>query len=220
MGRATTTNSKSQNGTNLNVNLPPEPTNAKPQPNFHPQAPAEPRSKQKDKASQSHGSFTKRKQVAQPVGKKYLVWFKFNDIKVQALWDTGAQVSIMSEAWKSDNLPDSKIFPISNLLSDYETLNVRAANGSEIPSKGWIEVKLSLNDAKTKTSGSDEILVPVLVSRDIAQRPIIVFNAIEEIMKNREDQIRPSDRLTLLRNSLRLGTGKVEALLNLIQDYK
>lgn len=78
-------------------------------------------------------------------------------------------MSIMSEAWKSDNLPDSKILPISDLLSDDEMLNLRAANGSEIPFKGWVEVKLSLYDPKTKTSGSDEILVPVLVSKDIAQ---------------------------------------------------
>lgn len=78
-------------------------------------------------------------------------------------------------------------------------------------------MKLSLYDPKTKTSGSDEILVPVLVSKDIVQRPIIGFNAIEEIMRDREDQVQPSDRLTLLRNSLRLGTGKAEALLNLIQ---
>lgn len=123
----------------------------------------------------------------------------------------------MSEAWKSNNLPDSKILPISDLLSDDEMLNLRAANGSEIPFEGWVEVKLSLYDPKTKTSGSDEILVPVLVSKDIAQRPIIGFNAIEEIMRDREDQVQPSDRLTLLRNSLRLGTGKAEALLNLIQ---
>lgn len=126
-------------------------------------------------------------------------------------------MSIMSEAWKSNNPPDSKILPISDLLSDDEILNLRAANGSEIPFKGWVEVKLSLYDPKTKTSGSDEILVPLLVSKDIAQRPIIGFNAIEEIMRDREDQVQPSDRLTLLRNSLRLGTGKAEALLNLIQ---
>lgn len=174
MGRATTFNPKSQNDPNLNVNLPPPITSAKwgtakHQPNLHSQASAEPRLKQKDKPSQSHIPVTKRKQVAQLVGKKCLVWFKFNNLKVQALWDTGAQVSIMSEAWKSDNLPDSKILPISDLLSDDEMLNLRAANGSEIPFKGWVEVKLSLYDPKTKTSGSDEILVPVLVSKDIAQ---------------------------------------------------
>lgn len=140
-----------------------------------------------------------------------------NNIKTQALWDTGAQVPIMSETWKSKNLPDAKILPISDLLSDDELLNLRAANGSEIPFQVWIEVNLSLYDPRTKTSGSNEILVPVLVSRDIVQRPIVGFNAIEEMMRDREDQVQPSDRVALLRNSLRLGTGKPEALLNLGQ---
>lgn len=48
--------------------------------------------------------------------------------------------------------------------------------------KGWVEVRLNLYDPKAKTAGSNEILVPMLVSEHIALRPIIGFNAIEEIM--------------------------------------
>ena len=177
----------------------------------HPSVPLKSNVKQ---PSHSHNPGTKRKQVAQLVGKKCLVWCKMNSVKTQALWDTGAQVSIMSEAWKSQNLPETKINPISDLLSDGELLNLRAANGSEIPFQGWVEVSLSLC---AKTAKSDEIIVPVLVSRDIIQRPIIGFNAIEEIMRYREDQVQPSERVALLRHSLRLGSGKAEALLNLIQ---
>lgn len=223
-GHATTSNPKSQNDPNQNVNSPLEPASPQPnkaaakrQPTHNCKAPAEPKLKCQDKSSLPRNPLTKRKQVAKLVGKKCLVWFKMNNIKTQALWDTGAQVSIMSETWKSKNLPDAKILPISDLLSDDELLDLRAANGSEIPFQGWVEVNLSLYDPKTKTPGSDEILVPVLVSRDIIQRPIIGFNAIEEIMRDREDQVQPSDRVALLRNSLRLGTGKAEALLNLIQ---
>lgn len=221
--RATTSNPKSPNDPNWNVNSPSEPASLQPkqaaakgQPTYNRKAPAEPKSKCQDKPSLSHDPLTKRKQVAKLVGKKCLVWFKMNNIKTQALWDTGAQVSIMSETWKSKNLPDAKILPISDLLSDDELLDLRAANGSEIPFQEWVETNLSLYDQKMKTLGSDEILVPVLVSRDIVQRPIIGFKAIEEIMRDREDQVQPSDRVALLRNSLRLGTGKVEALLNLI----
>lgn len=95
-GRATTFKPESQIDPNLNVNVPPELTNAKwgamkHQPNLYSlQSPAEPRPKQRDKPSQSHNPFTKRKQVAQLVGKKCLVWFKLNNVKVDALWDTGA----------------------------------------------------------------------------------------------------------------------------------
>lgn len=173
--------------------------------------------KRTDQPTCSFDPCTKRKQVAQLVGKKCLVWFKINGVKTQALWDTGAQVSIMSEAWKTQNLPDAKINPISDLLNGDELLDLRAANGSEIPFQGWVEVSLSLCNPKAKTTRSDEILVPVLVSRDIVQKPIIGFNAIEELMREREDQGQPSERVVLLRNSLRLGSGKAEALLNLIQ---
>lgn len=113
--------------------------------------------------------------------------------------------------------PDAKINTISDLLNGDELLDLRAANGSEIPFQGWVEVSLSLCNPKAKTTRSYEILVPVLVSRDIVQKPIIGFNAIEELMREREDQGQPSERVVLLRNSLRLGSGKAEALLNLIQ---
>lgn len=154
---------------------------------------------------------TKRKKVAQLIGRKCLVCCKMNNCKTQALWDTGAQVSIMSEIWRSEYLPDSKVHPISDLLSKDEPLDLRAANGSD---QGWIKVHLSLYDPKGKTTGSDEVLVPVLVSHDIMQKPIIGFNAIEEITHG---QCQASDRVALLRNSLRVEMGKVEALLNLIQ---
>ncbi len=138
-----------------------------------------------------------------------------NSVKTQALWDTGAQVSIMSETWKSQNLPDARIRPISDLLSDDELLDLRAANGTEIPFQGWVLVSFTLCDPKAKQAKSDEILVPVLVSRDILRKPIIGFNAIEEMLINREDQVQPSESIALLRNSLKLGSGKAEV--NVIQ---
>ena len=107
-----------------------------------------------------------------------------NSVRTQALWDSGAQVRVVSEKWKSQNLPDTKMYPVSDLLR---------------PAK------------------SDEILVPVLVSKDIPQLPIIGFNVIEEMLINTENQVQPSVSVALLRNSLRLGSGKADALLNLIQ---
>lgn len=150
--------------------------------------------------------------------KKCLVWCKIDSVKTQALWDSGAQVCVVSETWKSQNLPDTKIRPISDLLNDNELLDLRAANGSQIPFEGWVPVSFSLCDSNVKEAKSDEILVPVLVSRDTIQRPIIGFNVIEEMLIHRENQIQPSESLALLRNSLRLGSGKAEALLNLIQE--
>lgn len=102
-------------------------------------------------------------------------------------------------------------------MNENELLDLKLATGSENSFQGWVEVHLSLCDPKARTTGSDEIVVPLLVSRDIVQRPIIGFNAIEEIMRDREDQVQLNESVTLLRNSLRLGIGKAYVLLNLVQ---
>lgn len=224
-GCAIASKSKSQNDSNPKLNRSTEPVHLyastgerKKLPTHKPSAPLKSKVKSKDPSSHSQNPGTKRKRVAQLVGKKCLVWCKMNSVKTQALWDTGAQVSIMSEAWKSQNLPEAKTNPISDLLSDDELLDLRAANGSEIPFQGWVEVSLSLCDPKGKTTTkSEEVIVPVLVSREIVQKPILGFNAIEEMIREGEDQVQPSERVALLRQSLRLGSGKAEALLNLIQ---
>uniref|UniRef100_A0A3P9K558 Globoside alpha-1,3-N-acetylgalactosaminyltransferase 1-like n=1 Tax=Oryzias latipes TaxID=8090 RepID=A0A3P9K558_ORYLA len=80
---------------------------------------------------------------------------------------------MISEAWMSQNLPDLKIHPISDLLNQNGFLDLRATNGSEITFQGWVEVCLSLCGPKKQSTNSNEVLVPVLVSKDIVQRPII-----------------------------------------------
>lgn len=115
--------------------------------------------------------------------------------------------------WKS-GLPDLKVHPISDLLSTDELLDLRAVNGSEIPFQGWVEVSLSLCDPKGNAAAENVVLVPFLVRRDIMQKPIIGFNAIEELIK--QDSTESSGRVALLRSSLKVGAGKAEALLNLI----
>lgn len=171
------------------------------------------RAKAKDQPSSMLDPSAKRKIIAQLVGKKCLVWCKMDKFKTQALWDTGAQVSIMSESWKSINLPDLKVHPISELLGD-ELLDLRAVNGSEIPFQGWVEVGLSLCDPKGNAAAENDVLVPFLVGCDIMQKPIIGFNAIEELIKR--DPTESGDRVALIRSSLKVGAGKAEALLNLI----
>ena len=61
-----------------------------------------------------------------------------NGYSIYALWDTGAQVSIISEQFVRRHFRPEKLRNISELL-DCE-LDLTAANGTPIPYKGFIEL--------------------------------------------------------------------------------
>jgi hypothetical protein len=75
----------------------------------------------------SHITPKQQAAVARLVGRKCSVNCCLNDIKVTALWDTGAQVYI-------------KIRDINKLLGVDSDLKLTAANGTTIPYKGWTTI--------------------------------------------------------------------------------
>ena len=112
------------------------------------------------------------------VGNKCTVKGTINDCQIDVLWDTGAQVSIVSEAFIKRNFPGVTVNDIEELLG--AKLNLTAANGSDIPYKGWVELKFKL------LSSSNELTVPFLVTEEVLDVPLIGFNVIEEIIKSRD----------------------------------
>ena len=122
----------------------------------------------------SHITPKHRASVGRLVGNKCLVHCTLNDRAVTALWDTGAQVSIMSEDFRQTELPASKIKNIHELLGIQETIKLQAANGTQIPYCGWVEIKVRL-----RGNDNQEILVPFLVTEQNIGPPIIGFNVIE-----------------------------------------
>lgn len=91
----------------------------------------------------SHLTPKQHNTVIKLVGNRCLVKCSMNDIPTEALWDTGAQVSIASHEWVTTNLANSEIHPLEELLGDNE-LDLKAANGSSIPFQGWVEAKFKL----------------------------------------------------------------------------
>ena len=71
---------------------------------------------------------------------------------MEALWDTGSQVCVVSRKWQQTHLP-------LEVLRNVEELNLEAMNGTDIPFDGWIEVKFKLAGNDTT---ADELTVPVL----------------------------------------------------------
>ncbi|RXN17604.1 Retrovirus-related Pol poly from transposon [Labeo rohita] len=114
------------------------------------------------------------------IGKRCLVRCQLNDITVEALWDTGAQASIINADWRKQHLPHTTVRPIEELLGP-GTLTGLAANHTEVPFDGWIEVSFQLSD----DGGTEGTLqVPMLVASDasVAENPIVGYNVIEEII--------------------------------------
>ena len=80
--------------------------------------------------------------------------------EVEALWDTGSQVCVLSRKWQQTHLPLEVLRNVEELLGAGEKLNLEAMNGTNIPFDGWIEVRFKL--ARDDTT-ADELTVPVLV---------------------------------------------------------
>ena len=67
---------------------------------------------------------------------------------------------------------------VNELLND-KGLDLKAANGTEMPYEGWIEVSFKLMTSDDKHGMS----VPFLISTEAMDHPIIGYNVIEEIVK-------------------------------------
>ena len=63
--------------------------------------------------------------------------------KVDALWDSCAQVCIISRSWKDHYLPHVRVRDISELLGERE-MDLQVANGTAFLYDTWIEIKFQL----------------------------------------------------------------------------
>ena len=129
----------------------------------------------------SHLSPQEHSQVVRLVGRKCTVKCLLNGVETDALWDTGAQVSIISRSWLKRCLPGCDIRDMTELLG-MDGLDLKAANGTDLPYEGWVELTFNLIE-----DNSDHIVkVPFLVAKDSLDMPIVGFNVIEEFTKHFE----------------------------------
>ena len=126
----------------------------------------------------SHLTPTQHAKIVNLVGRKCTVKCLLNDSEVSALWDTGAQVSIMTQAMLEEMLPGTAVKDISELIN--VGLDLTAANGTKIPFIGWADVRVRL---PSPTKEGREVHVPFLVTIDRLEMPILGYNVIEELMK-------------------------------------
>ena len=110
----------------------------------------------------THVTPRKHLQIVKLVGERCVVPCLINGNEVNVLYDTGAQVSMISHDWMRRN------------LIDYELKK----HGTQIPYTGYVDVNLRLK------SNDHELVVPMLVSKNNIDLPIIGNNIIQEITRN------------------------------------
>lgn len=102
---------------------------------------------------------------------------------VDALWDSGSQVCIVDELWKSEHLPNIRLRNVVGVIDAPKGLRLVAANGQEIPYIGWMEVSFGLASNEVET---DELVIPVLVMRGSQlHHPIVGYNVIEQMVNTK-----------------------------------
>ena len=117
------------------------------------------------------------------MGKRCTADCLLNGKQVEVLWDTGTQCSFIPKSLGNSLLEEPDIKLISELLDDSDSLKLTVATGSAIPYDGWIKVEFSLMSDET----SKKIQVPLLVTSDSLNYPIIGYNEIDEFVTQQSD---------------------------------
>ena len=125
---------------------------------------------------------------------------------MQGLWDTGAQVSVISKTYVSRYFADKPVRKIEDLIQNEGNITLVAANGTSIPYAGWIELKLEL---MSQNSGMRCILLPFVVTEGDIDIPIIGFDAICELTRGKGGKIETDDQQLLK---------KIETTLTMLQN--
>ena len=94
------------------------------------------------------------------VVRKCTVTCLLNGVETEALWDTGAQGSIIPSNWVRKFYPGTDVRNIAELFG-MGGLDLKTANGTDLPYKGWVELTFSLAEENSQRS----LQVPFLVAK-------------------------------------------------------
>ncbi len=161
----------------------------------------------------------KHSPVTSLVGKQCLVTCYLNGHKTEALWDTGSQVCIVDRRWKDQYIPGVKVRNVSEVTETADNLNLVAANGSNMPYEGWVEITFNLAPPANKI---EALVIPVLVLKgQQLSKPIIGYNVIEQVMKRSEVSGQSGGSKGLLNKTVRsafpsLRRSKIQTFINLV----
>lgn len=162
----------------------------------------------KTTAPNKQNNAPKRQCIAQLIGRRCMVSCAIDGVPVQMLFDSGAQVTIVGREWVEKALPHVKIQPLETLLTD-GPLEVSAANGTDVPFNGWMDVTLEILSA---SQGSVAVQVPMLVGQNCVGCPLLGSNDMAEMITGHSEQQDSVNVITLLKEALNLSDDTAEAL--------
>ena len=118
--------------------------------------------------------------IVQLIGERPLVDVGLDDVIAKCLWDTGSQISLMSQKFKDENFSDKKMHTVHEFLGN--KLSVSAANNSKVPIEGVILVDISIGGAKL-------FEVPFLVTKENLENQILGYNVIKHLVLNNQNAV-------------------------------
>lgn len=117
---------------------------------------------------------------------------------------------MVGRAWVEKVLPNVKIEPLSSLFID-QPLEISAANGTAVPFDGWANVDLQI---RSESHGHADIQVPVLISQNFINCPLLGSNVIAELIKGNDEQV---DIAAILKEAMSVDESAVETLISAFQ---
>lgn len=157
--------------------------------------------------------------VAKLIGRKALTKCILNGLAVNALLDTGAQVSIIDRHWRDKYLPDLDVRPLTELIElmeDKKTLEVYAVNGGLIPFDGWVIITLNLPGNEDPDLS---VSVPFLVSSLPLEMPLLGFNVVEVVIQGKPERL-ASTLSRLLGGAMSIPDDTAKTIVHFVQTKK
>ena len=112
------------------------------------------------------------------VGRKCTVECRIQDLKVKALWDTGAEVSLISEQWLNENCAGVEIKSVASLLG--VDLEVEGVGSYAVPYVGYASLLVEIDGI--------DLYVPFLISKEKISQPIIGYNVISSLTEGAKEK--------------------------------
>ena len=141
------------------------------------------------------------------VGERPSVNIFLNNSEVEALWDTGSMISLVSKDFLDTNYPGVEKHSVADFIEN-DTLKLTAANQSEVSVDGVVIFDFGIEE------GQELFKVPFLVTSENISRPIIGYNIIEYLVNDCKDKVDLSSSLVRVVRSLT--DENVESMVNII----